>query len=577
MNDQKCNTSSSLVPTAPYNFIPYDPSFTTKPGSDEKLYSGTITCSLVVKKALLVAESLSEENREKNVDELGIKKREFFKLNDGKTLCIPGTSLKGMLRSYIEILSQSGITLISNQKLFYRDLTGGIKSKYKRLFPKPQKDMSNNKLIAGGFLFKRGAQYYLAKTNVILVTNQNKDEYIGKDKYETGSMTGKKVLGYYFKELEEPINLEKPNENVIKLDQTVFENFKLQMSKNQEKRWIDEGKRLENGQGARVFYIEVKDEDSTKIEIGMARYFRVGYKFTPKDLALGGKEFNTANDFTLHLFGNAEPNDTMKGKISVEPAYFIKVVPGSDHTYILGTPHPTCIRHYIEQDPKVNKKYFSDLRNYNNDNNSSKLRGRKLYWHRNIEEDITADNGNTNENVNVKTHLCPVGKNSRAIFTIHLDRVNQTELGAIFDCINLPSGYLHKLGLGKSMGLGSVKLTVEEFNIVDQGKRYESLRSRLLGDKSNQINQETIDEARKAFKEHVVKFCKEKVSYERQDFYEEFLAMTDFDHKPENAKTKNMPLNEKDQVCFAKCRDFLPTPHVINPPQVLTSEQNDNK
>ena len=137
--------------------------------------------------------------------------------------------------------------------------------------------MSNNKLIAGGFLFKRGAQYYLAKTNVILVTNQNKDEYIGKDKYETGSMTGKKVLGYYFKELEEPINLEKPNENVIKLDQTVFENFKLQMSKNQEKRWIDEGKRLENGQGARVFYIEVKDEDSkSAVKVKKHYYYKNG-------------------------------------------------------------------------------------------------------------------------------------------------------------------------------------------------------------------------------------------------------------------------------------------------------------
>ena len=88
--------------TAPYNFIPYEPR-TVLPHvesaeSPDQCWSGVLQCSLEALTPLLVA---GPQARTEN----GPARKDFFTVN-GRYV-IPGSSIKGMLRSLVEVLSFS--------------------------------------------------------------------------------------------------------------------------------------------------------------------------------------------------------------------------------------------------------------------------------------------------------------------------------------------------------------------------------------------------------------------------------------------------------------------------------------
>ncbi len=136
-NNQSGN--KDLWATAPYNFIPYDPEYIVKAVQRGKqLYSGVIDCELETLTPLIVGDT----SRKKEKGEPSVK--EFFSV-DGKLL-IPATSIKGMIRNYIEILSCSLLSPVTDEKIFYRSFVNKI---YKEKFGINQK-------IKGGFLKKSG-------------------------------------------------------------------------------------------------------------------------------------------------------------------------------------------------------------------------------------------------------------------------------------------------------------------------------------------------------------------------------------------------------------------------------------
>ena len=83
--------------TAPYNFVPFDRKLVVQDlpleqGGD--MFSGVLYCSLEAKTPLLVA---GAQNRDENIKPV---QRHFMEVDGNKV--IPGTSLKGMLRSLVE-------------------------------------------------------------------------------------------------------------------------------------------------------------------------------------------------------------------------------------------------------------------------------------------------------------------------------------------------------------------------------------------------------------------------------------------------------------------------------------------
>ncbi len=59
---------------------------------------------------------------------------------------------------------------------------------------------------------------------------------------------------------------------------------------------------------------------------------------------------------------------------------------------------------------------------------------------------------------------------------IRFENLSQAEIGALLFSLDLPGGCYHKLGMGKPLGLGSVKITPRLF-LSDRKKRYENMFS----------------------------------------------------------------------------------------------------
>lgn len=529
-HNQNNNSNKAIThfATAPYNFVSYDNQNLLGPSSDKELYSGTIECTLKALTPLLVASATEKTDN---------KGREFLKLDNGK-LVIPGSSLKGMVRSYVEALSRSAISIINDNKVFYRNVTEKDGSDYKRLgnFPK------QGEKILGGFIKQKGSKYKIYPADVRKV--EDGERVNPQDCYKTGKFKGKENCYRFKRNSEEPLDV--PAE--------VWKDFDTQRKDAKNKLWDREERNLRSENGGKIFYTVDPDDENKIIAIGSARYFRIGYKYKPKDLTLaeGCPARTYKNDFALHLFGCTNQNEAYKGKVSIEPAYFDKHTKKAEElTCILGTPHASDLAHYLCQ-PNINKPKKNnarDLVNYNS--RESALRGRKFYWHRDPEKQ-----GEILKN-NVASLLKPIAKDSETKFIVHLDKVNITELGVILKVLSNESGHALKLGAGKSVGFGSVQISISKTNIIDISEKYKSLKARLNSLQNLKDDQKKAKEAEqnslrikaiKAFEDYAN--LEKGIPFNEQKYVKELETMTNFEKKPSNSLTQNMQLRGQ-SPCFS--------------------------
>jgi hypothetical protein len=99
-----------------------------------------------------------------------------------------------------------------------------------------------------------------------------------------------------------------------------------------------------------------------------------------------------------------------------------------------------------------------------------------MYWHQPL---INAVNWQCNEEPleNAKT-ICPVYEGNVFNSRIYFDRLTRIELGALLFVLNLDKEakkeICYKLGMGKSIGLGSIKLE-NKVTIINSKERYSSM------------------------------------------------------------------------------------------------------
>lgn len=517
-NHARSRTGESNVgpATAPYNFIPYDPrGIVPSPPNDGTAYTGVIHCRLRTLTPLLVA----------GPQEAKAQGRRFFMVG-GKPV-IPGTSLKGMLRSFVEIISHSHLSPVNGGKLFWRNVTGTKSAAYKEKFPPDDK-------ILGGFLHRKGAHYTLEPASRIT-------RGIGPEAYQTGPIR-RKEQGYIFHRVKE-----EKDRKTWDVPPEVMETFFDQMTEDQENRWGRKEKpHLDDGKGARVFYCV--DKSGQIAALGTARYFRVAYRHTVRDLV--GE--CPADDFAAGLFGSVG-RIIRKGRVAVSAARFTKHSWYPAFEAILMEPHPTCLLHYLQQ-PKARDcgNKLDELETY--DSPGARLRGRKYYWHC---KSIRPCPEHLRGKSKIVSRLYPLAAESEARFTIRVDGVSGVELGALLTALELPQGHAHKLGLGKALGLGSVRLEIEDVLVQPRREHYASLRDRFAGGPAP-LTLDARQELKAAFQDYIGERLGKP--YGQLESIRTLLAMTDFDHCPRAEKTAPMPLEEKyGQPNFAKSKALLPS------------------
>ncbi|MGO8731607.1 MAG: TIGR03986 family CRISPR-associated RAMP protein [Terriglobia bacterium] len=151
--------------------------------------------------------------------------------------------------------------------------------------------------------------------------------------------------------------------------------------------------------------------------------------------------------------------------------------PGSDFTEaflrevtlkILSSPKLPCPSLYFQPQngQRIRKR---DLRP-----GASRPQGRKFYLHHRVPEGETPwETQITDEKTaDQKMRVTPLRRKLHFEFTIRFDNLDTGELNLLLYSLHPETGFLHKLGMGKPLGLGSVELGIEQIGLVNRQTRY---------------------------------------------------------------------------------------------------------
>jgi CRISPR-associated protein (TIGR03986 family) len=624
--------------TAPYNFVPFDPervaSGFRKPSDLSQTLSGRITCILKARTPILV----SGKQEPRAEDEPA--KRTFFTVN-GRPV-IPGSSLKGVVRSMLEAMSFSRLAPVSPGRLFLRRVGDPSEPGYQSMFVETEGTQRYRPRTRAGYLEIRGAKALLypaeyARVQYAMIPDLLKEpsdlfrvladerrrrleadphinQYSAAEKtkewfekavsqrvsFELDSAEwhthrqGKRQIQLWYRSVarltvggQEPAGEliftgHVPRKHMeflfhgaakepLPLPDEVYDEFLEQCTRAQ----LALREEYERQKRSRIPVFWVADAQGNPIHIGLAQLFRIPYGHYPAELA--GHE-DTEDDFCQVLFGFAGRKRSLRGRVTFSHAELQsegKV--REEGPSVPGNPKASCIPHYLvqpEDHPKVQyvppkkgrKRGINQVLSYNDD--EARLRGRKLYWHRDPEFPKPPNEAN----LDVQAVYFPL-EDAEFGFTVDFEGLSEAELGGLLEALQLPEGHAHKVGMGKPFGLGSARIEVTELTLWRGGEIYGSLASRFRGD--DQANRIDGTAVAAAFREPLPTLTPEAAdpqtqrllhmretfraaiaerlgfppdAYDQQEEVRCLRRMTNCEHKqkPANEDTAYMPLSDND-------------------------------
>lgn len=166
------NPRPNRVASAPYNFVPLPEKIISAvsdprdlPDHDEydrERFSGYFDVTLTTRSPLYIRGPLSVTDFSRQEQDPQIKnKPEFFHTGDERTPVIPGSSLRGMLRALLEIISYSKVQWVSEKQLFFRTVDTTTVGEHYR------ERMVGH--VETGFLTRQGDTYFIQVCSVARV------------------------------------------------------------------------------------------------------------------------------------------------------------------------------------------------------------------------------------------------------------------------------------------------------------------------------------------------------------------------------------------------------------------------
>jgi CRISPR-associated protein (TIGR03986 family) len=100
--------------------------------------------------------------------------------------------------------------------------------------------------------------------------------------------------------------------------------------------------------------------------------------------------------------------------------------------------------------------------------------GRKMYLHHRYNRQSAPPwkTANEHENANQKIKIKPVKEDTQFLFHIDFNNLDDWELGLLFYALRPTEEFRHKLGMGKSIGLGTVQIDPVGLFLIDRKQRY---------------------------------------------------------------------------------------------------------
>lgn len=133
-------------------------------------------------------------------------------------------------------------------------------------------------------------------------------------------------------------------------------------------------------------------------------------------------------------------------------------------------PKPTAVQHYVVQEQAGREQ----LRSWDD---VAPPRGHKLYWHRPPAWRQPPPAPNQHPNPDLTPEIRPLGMGAKFQARVRFENLTEVELGALLFALDLPPECAHKLGMGKPLGLGSVRIE-SRLRCEARGERYAELFDR---------------------------------------------------------------------------------------------------
>jgi CRISPR-associated protein (TIGR03986 family) len=586
------------VAHAPFNFVPasHPISWTVVEDAKEPTYSGTIGVQLTALEPLLVSGKQDD----------GAVRR-FFRANG--SLCIPGSSIKGVVRGMLEALSISALSPITPRSVFFRDLNN---SDYLTRFVDSESvpGVSIYRSRAG-YLRKRDGRWEILPCEWAKVIYRDLDR--AGVRYQNGrGSPSERVRGllddpkarqgiggampaaadhHHPKPWNANLTLRYRRLNVLTIGgdgrlvtaghmQTRhFESVFYPPSGNAQpicvqhlwddfEEWLEQHKPRQDllkalqskdakayyKHGVPVFWLEAKGSSAAAPMVrafGFCQLFCVPYRQSLEQL-VGGRDPEEPVSLAERIFGftDVRINDrplSQKGRVTFGAARCTKETRELEpRTVVPGNPSPTCLGIYLEQNaPNTINRTATNHGLNTYDSGNAAPRGRKFYWHR--PRAWEAAPAANAQNDRVQASYAPIDRGAQFESVVHFERLTEVELGALLAAIQLPDGHAHKLGLGKPFGLGSVRLVIVKLSLERDRERYRSLKSRAM---TAAPTADRIGELIRIFESRVVEIC-EAESFETIDEIRCLRALTNYASPPPVSATAYMPLqrpNRDDRV-----------------------------
>ncbi len=421
----------------------------------------------------------------------------FVDMPDGtRRYFIPGSSIKGMLRNVMAIMSFGKFNSFTDRKFGYRNISD---QRYRTM-------MSN---VRHGWLQKSGKDYILypcigevekidiKKVEALYPKYKNnneeesaweRNEAIGKNSFperECKCITYRLFATGKMQEKMHELLIPDDTDDGEVLSEDVWKSFFTVYKPTPD---FDKYKEMmENGKKIPVGYIREKKTGRVK-EIGMGKMLRHLCKNSVDDLVRKEQKEEQGHDLCETIFGWTDKNDSMKGRVQIGNAFCETVGDVEDKNIVkgvLGEPRASYYPLYLKQDE--NK---TEHNKYDNDN--SRISGWKRY--RIHQGSTTHELPEGNDKEKTISKFCPLKQGLTFTMRISVHNLRKVEIGALLSAITFhhTEGIWHSIGGAKSFGYGklecdfsSIKLSGLQYNTEEYLAAFEEEMNKFTQAKIN--------------------------------------------------------------------------------------------
>ena len=490
----------------PYNFIPFGKSVDKKRKSRESAYrseetllSGWLTVLLETKTPLIIPDGAHPrywdcmknqyvENPEPDQKKNLHKEYKFFRVpsETGKQPVIPGSELRGMIRSVYETVTDSCVPFLLDDKPISQRIPAYASLRRRGL-------LAYEPAVSGSSQREWVLYSTTAKTAEVLVSDGTIQFMDGRRLKEKNGdfVPGKGWLQYNIPVKKDNYHIAylNPKEVVYRWkltgDDDPYQQLKTALngpaqklkSRNQvpNKNIAEALKRAKNGEGnmVPVYYFIVYRNNKPMVYLSNSSIGRIAQRRKWKEImGIHAPCEDTDRLCPACLMFGTTSGKGMKGHVRFTDGTPVGELKSEVHTLqILGEPRPSAFEFYLRKPDQPNVTYWNfdfygkktgfSKRNDNyteyHDLDQATPRGRKIYWHHALAAD--AAKGNMNSTMEAM--------NGSFEFRVYFDEITEGQLRDLIWVITLGenrnnSTKQHKLGHGKPLGYGSVKLTVQQ-------------------------------------------------------------------------------------------------------------------